>query len=599
MRTVATAGHVDHGKSSLVLALTGTDPDRFPEEKARGLTIDLGFAFATLASGAEVAFVDVPGHTRFIKNMLAGVGAVDLAVLVVAATEGWMPQTEEHLRILELLGVSLGMVVVTKADLVDDETVELAVLDVLEHLEGTVLADAPIVVCDSRSGRGLDEVRSTLDQALTRAPAVPDTGRPRLWIDRVFAARGAGTVVTGTLTGGALAVDDELVVAGSGRSVRVRGLECAGRRRTEVGPGARVAVNLAGVDHHEVARGTALVRPGQWCTPTVVDVVVRAVPGETPPRRGRVRLHVGSGEHGATIRALDPDARFARLRLTGALPLAPGDRMVVRDPGRGRTTAGVEVLDLDPVGRAVDAADRLGRPLGERLVASHGWVATDDLPRRTGLDPSAATALAGALVAGGHAELVDGWLVDPAVRAGLRERARTTVTTHHRDRPTDPGIELGALARTLRTDPDRLRAALTDTPGLVVERGVVRDAAHVGSVAETPEAIALVARFVASPFAPPAPGETGAPPALIRACVRDGLLVDVDGTVFAAEALEAARARVVELLADRGTITVADVRDALGSSRKFTLPIVAWLDRNGVTRRRGDDRIPGPTSGLV
>ena len=193
MRTIATAGHVDHGKSSLVLALTGTDPDRFPEEKARGLTIDLGFAFATLASGTEIAFVDVPGHVRFIKNMLAGVGAVDLALLVVAATEGWMPQTEEHLRILELLGITHGMVAITKADLVDEETIELAALEVTEHLEGTPLADAPIVVCDSLSGRGLDDVRRTLDDVLVHAPSVRDVGRPRLWIDRVFAAKGAGT----------------------------------------------------------------------------------------------------------------------------------------------------------------------------------------------------------------------------------------------------------------------------------------------------------------------------------------------------------------------------------------------------------------------
>ena len=599
MRTIATAGHVDHGKSSLVLALTGTDPDRFPEEKARGLTIDLGFAFAALASGTEIAFVDVPGHVRFIKNMLAGVGAVDLALLVVAATEGWMPQTEEHLRILELLGITHGMVAITKADLVDEETIELAALEVTEHLEGTPLADAPIVVCDALSGRGLDDVRRTLDDVLVHAPSVRDVGRPRLWIDRVFAAQGAGTVVTGTLTGGSVSVDDELEVGGRTPAVRVRGIESARRRHSTIGPGNRVALNLAGIDHHELHRGDALVRPGQWATPGVVDVAVHLVPGERLARRARVQVYAGSGEHAATLRILDPDGRFARLRLGAPLPLAPGDRLVLRDPGKGRTVAGVEVLDVAPARKAADAAAVLDRPLGERLVGTHQWVAVVDLAPLAGLPDAEVEAFAARMVADGVAERVDGWLVEPATRVHLRDETRDRVDRFHREQPNEPGLDLGALARALRVDPARLRAALVDTPGLVVERGVVRDASHIGSVARTPEAQALVDRFAASPYAPPAPSETGAPVALVRACVREGLLVDVDGTVFAASALDSARARVIALLAERGTITVADVRDALGSSRKFTLPIVNWLDRNGVTRRRGDDRIPGPTSGLT
>ena len=599
MRTIATAGHVDHGKSSLVLALTGTDPDRFPEEKARGLTIDLGFAFTTLPSGTEIGFVDVPGHVRFIKNMLAGVGAVDLALLVVAATEGWMPQTEEHVRILELLGVAHGMVAITKADLVDEETLELAELEITEHLEGTPLADAPIVVCDSLSGRGLDAVRATLDDVLTGAPSACDAGRPRLWVDRVFAAKGAGTVVTGTLTGGAVAVDDELEVGGRELRVRVRGIESVRRQHPVIGPGNRVALNLAGVDHHDLVRGDALVRPGQWATPTVVDVGIRVVPGEKLRRRGRVQVYAGSGELGATIRVLDPEARFARLRLEQARPLAPGDRLVLRDPGKGRTVAGVEVLDVDPVRRAADAAEALGLPIGERLLRAHHWIAIDGLGRVAGLGPADVDGFAAGLVAAGHAERIDGWLVDPATRARLREESAARVAAFHRDKPDEPGIEVAALARALREDPARLRAAISDTPGLVVERGVVHDAQHRTAVADTPEAQALVARFAASPYAPPGPADAGAPIALVRACVREGLLVDVDGTVFAASALESARARVVALLAEQGTITVANVRDALGSSRKFTLPIVNWLDRNGVTRRRGDDRIPGPTSGLT
>jgi selenocysteine-specific elongation factor len=599
VRTVATAGHVDHGKSSLVLALTGTDPDRFPEEKARGLTIDLGFAFATLPSGTEVGFVDVPGHVRFIKNMLAGVGAVDVALLVVAATEGWMPQTEEHLRILELLGVEHGMVAITKADLVDDETLELAELELTEHVEGTPLAAMPVVVCDSLSGRGLDDVRATLDAVLAAAPPARDVDRPRLWIDRVFAAKGAGTIVTGTLTGGTVRVDDELEVGARGTRVRVRGIETAKRHVDEIGPGNRVALNLVGVEHHDLARGDALVRAGQWSRATIVDVRVQRVPGEKVRRRGRVQVYVGSGEHGAGLRMLDPDGEFARLRFTDPLPLAPGDRVVIRDPGRARTVAGAEVLDADARGRIADAMDSLPLPLGARLVHAHVWIAVADVPRVAGIPAAEVDTFVADVVASGAAERAGDWLVDPGTRARLRSEARARVEQHHRGVPTDPGLEIATLASALREDPTRLRSALEDTPGLVVERGVVRDEAHVTSAAESPEAQALVAALDASPFSPPPPADVGAPIALVRALVRDGVLVDVDGVIFTATALDAARQRVVDVLAERGSITVADVRDALGSSRKYVVPIVGWLDRTGVTRRRGDDRIPGPTSGLA
>jgi len=302
MRVVATAGHVDHGKSTLVLALTGTDPDRFPEEKARGLTIDLGFAFCTLPSGQEVGFVDVPGHARFVKNMLAGVGAVDVAMLVVAANEGWKPQSEEHLRILDLLDVRHGVVALTKADTVDDETLELARLEVDERLAGTTLADLAIVTCDGRSGRGLDDLRTALDAAIAAAPGARDDDRPRLWIDRVFAAKGAGTVVTGTLGGGALAVDDALVAGG--RPVRVRAIEQHGTASQRAGPGARVALNLAGVDHADRARGDVVVREGQWLAVDVVDGALTLLPGATIRRRSRLTAAVGSGEHHVWCRPL-------------------------------------------------------------------------------------------------------------------------------------------------------------------------------------------------------------------------------------------------------------------------------------------------------
>src|SRR5690242_20462224 len=269
MRTVATAGHVDHGKSSLVLALTGTDPDRFPEEKARGLTIDLGFAFTTLPSGQEVGFVDVPGHVRFIKNMLAGVGAVDVVMLVVAANEGWMPQSEEHLRIIELLGVRHGLVCLTKADLVDEDTLELARLALDERLAASVLGDAPVVVCDAVSGRGLDDVRAGLDTVLATAPEPVDRDRPRLWVDRVFAAKGAGTVVTGTLAGGSLRVDDEVEVGPRGG----RGYAPSGPRTTSWtwprrAHGSRSTSPGPGSSGTRCGEGTASFEPASGNSPT-------------------------------------------------------------------------------------------------------------------------------------------------------------------------------------------------------------------------------------------------------------------------------------------------------------------------------------------
>ena len=386
MRVVATAGHVDHGKSSLVLALTGTDPDRFPEEKARGLTIDLGFAFTTLPSGVEVGFVDVPGHVRFIKNMLAGVGAVEVALLVVvAASEGWMPQSEEHLRILELLGVRHALVAITKADTVDEETVELAQLDVAEHLEGSALEDAPVVVCDSVSGRGLDDVRARArrgaraDADRARRRSCPTLDRPRLRRqgrghrrDR-HAHGGRGSRSTTTWRSGRRRL-----------RARVRAVQTAHRQVERAAPGTRVALNLVGVEHRELARGDAVVGPDQWTFARTVDAALTVVPGEDFERRGRLQAYAGSGEHGVWARVLGDGTDFVRLRFATALPLAPGDRVVLRDPGSKRTVAGAEVLDVEPVTKARDAPGVLALPLGERLLATHSWLAVSDLPRLGG-----------------------------------------------------------------------------------------------------------------------------------------------------------------------------------------------------------------------
>ncbi|MFT6392800.1 MAG: selenocysteine-specific elongation factor, partial [Ilumatobacter sp.] len=264
MTVVATAGHVDHGKSSLVLALTGTDPDRFEEEKRRGLTIDLGFAHTVLPSGTELSFIDVPGHVKFLRNMLAGVGGVSACIFVVAATEGWKPQSEEHLRILELLGVRHGVIALTKVDLVDDDLLELAQMDIADHVNGTFLDGAPVIPVAATAGRGIEEMRVALDDLLERSEGAVDRGRPRLWIDRVFAAKGSGTVATGTLVGGSLRVDENVTIAPGDHLVRIRSIQTAGAAVDAIGPGNRVAVNLSGIDHHELSRGDVVVEPDRW-----------------------------------------------------------------------------------------------------------------------------------------------------------------------------------------------------------------------------------------------------------------------------------------------------------------------------------------------
>ncbi len=564
MTVIATAGHVDHGKSSLVLALTGTDPDRFEEEKRRGLTIDLGFAHTTLPSGEELSFIDVPGHVKFLRNMLAGVGGVTGCVFVVAATEGWKPQSEEHLRILELLGIDAGVIALTKSDLVDDDLLELARMDVADHVGGTFLADAPVVAVSGTTGLGLDELRGELDGLVERATRAGDVGRPRLWIDRVFAAKGSGTVVTGTLAGGRLAVDHTVVV--NDREARIRGLQTAGRSVDEIGPGTRVAVNLSGVDHHELARGHALVAPGQWRQTDRLDASVHVLDAldHDLSRRGAFVAYFGSGEHTVRLRVLGSDTvapggdGFVRLFLPRAVPVLPGDRFVLRESGRDETIGGGEVLDIDPVLRASRAAP--DRTI-ERVVRERGWVTAADVEQLTGqrVEP-----------------MVGEWLTTDdelaAMRSSLVERVNEAGPT---------GLDIAAFD-------DRERAVLATIDDVVIEAATVRPADAVDPFVDHPYlAVARAGRFT-----PPQPDDVDR--AELRELVRRGHLVVRDGMHFHTDTIDAAASLAAQLLAASDGFTVAEFRDATGASRKFALPLVAELDARGITRRRDDVRIAGP-----
>jgi selenocysteine-specific elongation factor len=582
MRTIGTAGHVDHGKSTLVRALTGTDPDRLAEEQARGLTIDLGFAFTQLPSGRRIGFVDVPGHARFLPNMLAGAGAVDLALFVIAADEGWCAQSREHLQILDLLGVAGGVIAVTKIDRVDaarlDEVADVA----RAQTHGTVLEDAAVVACDSVHGQGLDDVRGALDALLDRVGPPVDHGRPRLWVDRAFSVKGAGTVVTGTLEGGRLATGQSVIVVGDGvHAARVRGLESGGVPMDAVDPGARVAVNLAGVERDAVVRGHVVVVDGQW---HLTDVVDGRVPLDASPPSSRTVLHahVGSAKLQARLRTLDG---FARVRLEHRVPLAPGDRIILRDPGPSEIVGSVEVLSVAPPARL--DPEQLRAPVVVRCFLVAPWRRRRELGPLTGLDDTQLDAELDALVRGGRLVEVDAWLV----RADEHERATTALV----DAVTDAPQTLDHVASELRLTREQVRSLAAAVRTVTIDHDVVRgrDAA---AAADTPAGRAVLDRLRAAPFAPPDPRAEIDDPRLLTALVRDGAVTKSEGIWFATDALERAAQLVTSALATTPQLAVSDLRDLFGSSRKYTLAITAWLDANGITRRQGDYRVRGPAS---
>ena len=569
VRVVATAGHVDHGKSSLVLALTGTDPDRFEEEKRRGLTIDLGFAHTTLPTGAGIAFVDVPGHVRFVRNMLAGVGAVDACLFVVAATEGWKPQSEEHLRILQLLGVQHGVIALTKIDVVDDEWRQVVEMEIADRVSGTFLESAAVVGVSSVTGQGLDDLRVALDRLVADTPPPANHDRPRLWIDRVFAARGSGTVVTGTLTGGSVSVGDHLEVLSerSVEPVRIRAIQTLGHPVERLLPGQRAALNLVGVEHSAVRRGDCLVNVKQWRPTERFDAsldVLGSLDHEVS-RRGAYVAYIGSGESHVRIRVLGPDtiapgARGQiRIHLAHPFPLLPGDRFVLRESGRNETVGGGEVLDVAPVRPASKAQpDRSV----ERVVAERGWVDVDDLEAMTGVrcEPT-----------------LGRWVVTDVELDRVRDLLREQV------------VSSGALGLDLAALDDRQRAVLAGLDELEVAGGRVRIAEARDTLSDHP--FLAVAR--SGGFAPPPP--EGVDRATLRELVKRGLLVERDGVWFHCETIERAGAVAAALLEQHPEgFTVAQFRDATGASRKFVLPLVGELDARGVTRRRGELRIGGP-----
>ncbi|MGY6500929.1 MAG: selenocysteine-specific translation elongation factor [Acidimicrobiales bacterium] len=570
---VATAGHVDHGKSTLVQALTGTDPDRLAEERRRGLTIELGFAWTELERAGVVSFVDVPGHRDFIRTMIAGVAAVHAALLVVDAREGWRSQTVEHLQVLELTDVRHLVVAVTKADLADRAMLHHTLAATERTLAPSAFAASTVVACDAVTGTGLDELRGAIDDVCSVPGSDPTTTRPRLWIDRAFTLAGAGTVVTGSLSGGSLTDGDMLDLVGreGTRRVRVRRLQSHGLTLGTAPPGVRVAVNLAEIHHRSVHRGDALVRPTEWETTRTVDVSLRvsAHLDHDVTRTGAYTLHVGTAAETASVRLLGttrlaPGATgVARLHVDRPLPLVLGDRFVLMESGRSELVGGGEVLDVGPVLPASRA-----RPDGsiDRLIAERGWIDTDELERISGHR---------------RAPTAGRWVVDPTA---LSEAERTLVARV--EQAGDHGIDLGVLDERQRAVADRLLA----TGRLDLVDGAVRTAGsqRAGDDRDALDALRL------SPFSPPDPADLGVDPTTVARWRRQGLAMSNDGIAFPAEALPLAAARLIALLADRSEgATVGEIAAALGTSRKYAVPLLGLLDREGVTRRVGDRRVAG------
>jgi selenocysteine-specific elongation factor len=614
MYVLGTAGHIDHGKSLLVQALTGIDPDRLQEEKARGMTIELGFAWLKLPSGREVSIVDVPGHERFVRHMLAGVGGIDVALLIVAANEGVMPQTREHLAILDLVGVRRGVVVITKKDMVDEELLSLVRMEIEELIAATSLAGAPIVAVSALTGAGLPELVAAIDKLLDTTEPRPDLGRPRLPIDRIFSIVGAGTVVTGTLIDGALSVGQEVEIVPSRLKSRIRGLQTHKAKIDTASPGSRVAANLVGIATAQLNRGDVVTRPGWFQSAALLTVKLKLISYlKRPLRHGaEVSFHSLAAETMAKVRLLEVDelrpgdSTWAQLSLERPLAVIDDDRYIIRSPVE--TLGGGSVIDA--------RASRLRRRRPEvianlriREVGSDEEVIMalletgpplefSDLVARSRLpvakvDPAIASLVGSgkviALGEGKHRTLftASGW-------RRLAERAVAALADYHKKYPVRPGMPKVEMGTRLKLG-DFIAMALDNLVKqgiLVVEGGYLRLPSHRVQLTPTQQAriSAFLKSLAATPYSPPS--ELIPEPDLLNMLIEQDRVVKVsDNVVFAASAYREMVAKVTARIKEKGRITLGEVRDMFATSRKYALALLEYLDREKVTRRVGDDRV--------
>lgn len=619
MRVIGTAGHVDHGKSSLVEKLSGINPDRLAEEQSRGLTIDLGFAWATLPNGETLGIVDVPGHRDFIENMLAGIGGIDAALLVIAADEGIMPQTREHLSILRLLDIGSLIVVISKIDLIEDaEWLELVQMEIEDLLVDSGFENAPIVPVSAQTGSGIGRLLDELSALLAVLPERVDTGQPRLPIDRVFVVSGFGTVVTGTLTGGSLSVGDALLVQPGEHSGRVRGLQSYKRDVQTARPGSRVAVNIAGINNAEIKRGDVLARPGRLQPTLLADAHFSMLADSEGAlaHNAEVKFFCGAAESLGRLRLLDADSLSAgesgwlQIRLRDRLPLTRGDRFILRVPSPAQTVGGGIIVNAQPGRRykrmqpqIIDELEaRLHGTMGEQLAIaarSRAPQSLADLAAQLDLHEQALqVALAEALAE----ELVRDlpglgiWSCDSWRQ--LAQRIRVELRRFHSANPLRLGMSRAELGSRLRIKLQLLDTVIAAEDSLTIDGGFVRAQSHAicfNSQQQT-RIDSLLAALTSAPFSPPTISEMNelAGEAVVRALLDLRRLVQVsDSIAFAAGDYDKLVGGIRAQIEAHGEIDAKTLRDQFGSSRKYAIPVLERLDSQGITRRIGDKRVAG------
>jgi selenocysteine-specific elongation factor len=638
MHVIGTAGHVDHGKSTLIEALTGVHPDRLREEREREMTIVLGFAWVTLPNGEEIGIVDVPGHRDFIENMLSGVGAIDAALFVVAADEGVMPQTREHLAILDLLQIQGGVVALTKTDLIDDpDWLDLVEADLLETLSGTVLASAPIVRVSAKNGAGIPELLENIENVLMGRPPRPDLGRPRLPVDRVFTMPGFGTIVTGTLTDGHLQVGEEVSILPQELRGRIRGLQTHQRKEQIAIPGSRTAVNISGVDVDQIRRGDVIAYPGQYQSTRRLDVFFRMLPDASQPLRHNteVKLFVGAAEVIARLRLLGTDILkpgdegWLQLELSDPVVVVRGDRYILRRPSPSETLGGGVVLDPQPSGRH----KRFDKKLLTRLDALVGGTPGEiffQASLAVGIAPQKEVIARSNLPVADAREAFEKLLAENQLLvfernpedAGpdsliasfsfwhqLTDQAKREIETYRKNYPLRLGIPREELKSRLKLSPRIFNAVLdrwladevfaetavrADIPGVSPNPVLHLPGSKVEFTdVQKAQVDRLLVRFAQNPYAPPtikdSVSEVGEE--LFNALIDSGILFPLSSeVVFRKEDYEKALDKIKILLENGNAISVAQVRDSFGTSRRYVLAFLEHLDSIGITRRDGDVR---------
>ena len=620
MQVIGTAGHVDHGKSTLINRLTGINPDRLKEEQDREMSIELGFAWFTLPDGVEIGIVDVPGHRDFIENMLAGVGGIDAVLFVVAADEGVMPQTTEHLAIIDLLQIPAGVVALTKVDLVTEpDWLDLVEADLRETLEGTVLEDAPIVRVSAKSGQGMDALVGSLQDVLKQHPHRPDLGRPRLPVDRVFTLPGFGTIVTGTLIDGQLSVGEEVQILPQGVKGRIRGLQTHKQAEESASPGSRTAVNISGVSMDQVVRGDVLVHPGDYQTTKMIDVYCRILPDAGAPLKHNteVKLFIGSAEVMARVRVLGVQAcqpgetAFLQLMLQKPVVALRGDRFIIRRPSPPRTIGGGQIVDAHPTWRHrrfnmvhLEALEQLllGTPEDILLQTAlkAGPTSVENLLTSSGLEADLAQEAFEVLrTQGTLVAFDDGRMVFPQVTlTHIKEDILGKLSEYHQHFPLRPHMPRERLKSQIALEAkffDRIITWLADEGSLVEAGPGLWLSSH--EVSFSPEQQvkidALMRDFDAQPTTPPSYKQSSdvVGEEVLTALIALGRLVRIgEDVLLQPEVLDDMRQAVIGHIQQHGSITLSELRDKFITSRKYAVAVLEYLDQTGVTLRRGDVR---------